>query len=143
LENFSDFLPLAGFLFNEHPTIALNELVGKIEPDEASKLLKIFEWELEKITEWERDEISQIFQKIAEVEDKKLKEVLPLFFQVMSGAKVSLPLFDAMTILGPDLVRIRLRNALGLLSSEGAGLSKKRLKALEKEYRAKYGNRID
>ena len=61
----------------------------------------------------------------------------------MSGAKVSLPLFDAMTILGPDLVRIRLRNALSLLSAEGAGLSKKRLKSLEKEYRAKYGNRID
>ena len=143
LENFSDFLPLAGFLFNEQPTIVLNELVGKIEPDEASKLLKIFEWELEKITGWERDAISKIFQKIAEIEDKKLKEVLPLFFQAMSGAKVSLPLFDAMTILGPDLVRVRLRSALGLLSAEGAGLSKKRLKSLEKEYRAKYGNRID
>jgi hypothetical protein len=48
-----------------------------------------------------------------------------------------------MEILGQDLVRIRLRKALELLSTEGAGLSKKGLKALEKEYMAKYGDRID
>jgi glutamyl-tRNA synthetase len=76
-------------------------------------------------------------------EDLKLKNMLPLFFQVISGQSVSLPLFDAMEILGQDLVRIRLRKALELLSTEGAGLSKKGLKTLEKEYMVKYGDRID
>jgi hypothetical protein len=48
-----------------------------------------------------------------------------------------------MSILGPDLVRVRLRKALDLLNAEGVALSKKGLKVLEKEYRQKYGNRID
>jgi glutamyl-tRNA synthetase len=61
----------------------------------------------------------------------------------MSGKSISLPLFDAMSILGPDLVRVRLRKALDLLNAEGVALSKKGLKVLEKEYRQKYGNRID
>jgi hypothetical protein len=48
-----------------------------------------------------------------------------------------------MEILGQDLVRIRLRKALELLSTKGAGLSKKGLKTLEKQYMVKYGDRID
>jgi len=143
LENFSDFIPLTEFLFNEHAEITLENLIGKLDPGEAAKLLKICEWELEKIKNWQRDEIFILFQDIAKTEEKKLKEILPLFFQAMSGKSISLPLFDAMSILGPDLVRVRLRKALDLLNSEGVGLSKKGLKVLEKEYRQKYGNRID
>ena len=143
LENFSDFIPLTEFLFNEHAEITLENLIGKLDPGEAAKLLKICEWELEKIKNWQRDEIFILFQDIAKTEEKKLKEILPLFFQAMSGKSISLPLFDAMSILGPDLVRVRLRKALDLLNSEGVGLSKKGLKVLEKEYRRKYGNRID
>lgn len=143
LENFSDFIPLTEFLFNEHPEITLENLIGKLDPGQAAKLLKICEWELEKIKNWHRDEIFSLFQDLAKTEEKKLKEILPLFFQAMSGKSISLPLFDAMSILGPDLVRVRLRKAIGLLNSEGVGLSKKGLKVLEKEYQQKYGNRID
>jgi len=77
------------------------------------------------------------------VEEMKLKELLRPFFFAISGSAVSLPLFDSMALLGPDLSRVRLRNALQKLSDAGAGLSKKGLKSLEKEYRAAYGNRID
>ena len=65
------------------------------------------------------------------------------FFFAISGSAVSLPLFDGMTLLGPDLSRVRLRKALNQLSESGVGLSKKGLKALEKEYRSSYGERID
>jgi glutamyl-tRNA synthetase len=143
LENFSDFIPLSGFLFEEHPNLELSSLVGKTEPNEACKLIKICEWELEKTSPWKRENICEVFQQMALKEELKLKNMLPLFFQVISGQSVSLPLFDAMEILGQDLVRIRLRKALELLSTEGAGLSKKGLKTLEKEYMVKYGDRID
>lgn len=143
IENFSDFIPLTGFLFEENPTFSHSQLIGKINPDEAIKLIKICEWELEKIQEWNRNNIFFIFQSLAEKEDYKIKSILPLFFQVISGNSVSLPLFDAIEILGPDLTRLRLRKALECLSSQGFGLSKKDLKSLEKEYRSKYGNRVD
>ena len=73
----------------------------------------------------------------------KLKQLMPLFFVAMSGAPVSLPLFDGLALLGPDLTRMRLRRALEILGESGNGLSKKGLKSLEKDYASRYGNRID
>ena len=143
LETFSDFFPLAQFLLSEQPTYTLEDLVGKMEPEQSAKLLKIAEWELEKTASWDRDTLSSVFQRMAEVEDLKLKQLLPLFFMTMSGSTVSLPLFDGIALLGPDLTRMRLRHALELLSSKGQGLSKKGIKKLEKEYANRYGERID
>lgn len=143
LETFSDFFPLAQFLFSEQPTYTLEDLVGKMEPEQSAKLLKIAEWELEKTASWDRDTLSSVFQRMAEVEDLKLKQLLPLFFMAMSGSTVSLPLFDGIALLGPDLTRMRLRHALELLSAKGQGMSKKGIKKLEKEYANRYGERID
>jgi glutamyl-tRNA synthetase len=143
LETFSDFFPLAQFLLSEQPTYTLEDLVGKMEPEQPAKLLKIAEWELEKTASWDRDTLSSVFQRMAELEDLKLKQLLPLFFMTMSGSTVSLPLFDGIALLGPDLTRMRLRHALELLSSKGQGLSKKGIKKLEKEYANRYGERID
>jgi glutamyl-tRNA synthetase len=114
-----------------------------MEPEQSAKLLKIAEWELEKTASWDRDTLSSVFQRMAEVEDLKLKQLLPLFFMAMSGSTVSLPLFDGIALLGPDLTRMRLRHALELLSAKGQGLSKKGIKKLEKEYANRYGERID
>jgi len=143
LETFSDFFPLAHHMFEECPSYSTNDLIGKQEATAISRLLKIAEWELEKISNWNRNTLSELFQGMAQVEEMKLKELLRPFFFAISGSAVSLPLFDSMALLGPDLSRVRLRNALQKLSDAGAGLSKKGLKSLEKEYRAAYGNRID
>lgn len=143
LETFSDFFPISEFLLNETPVCPLEDLVGKQEPREVARMLKISEWELEKVTPWERGSLADAFQTMAEIEEKKLKEFLAPFFVCITGNKVSLPLFDGMEILGADLTRARIRKALELLSENDAGLSKKGLKALEKEYRQNYGNRID
>jgi glutamyl-tRNA synthetase len=43
---------------------------------------------------------------------------------------VSLPLFDSMVFLGPDVTRVRLREALAAV-----GVSKKQAKRLEKQHR--------
>ena len=143
LETFSDFFPLAQFLLSEQPDYGLETLTGKLQPDQPAKLLKIAEWELEKASPWNRDTLSEIFQKIADMEEIKLKQLMPLFFVAMSGTPVSLPLFDGLSLLGPDLARMRLRRALELLGESGNGLSKKGLKSLEKYYASRYGNRID
>ena len=134
---------ISQFLLNEIPTYQFEDLIGKQESVEVARILKIAEWALEKTSPWERDSLASLFQVIAETEEKKLKELLAPFFVCLTGSKVSLPLFDGMALLGADLTRTRIRKALQLLSENGAGLSKKRLKALEKEYRQSYGNRID
>jgi glutamyl-tRNA synthetase len=143
LETLADFFPLAHFLFNNAPDYTVEELTGKLEVGQVSKIFKIAEWEMEKVTNWNRDELSSLFQKIAEIEELKLKQLLSPFFVAVSGSTVSLPLFDGIALLGPDLARTRFRIALEKLSATGNGLSKKGLKKLEKEYSSKYGNRID
>ena len=143
LNTFADFFPLAQFLFNESPHYSTEDLVGKLEPSQVCRLFKIAEWELEKANKWDRDSISAIFQRIGEVEKRKLKDLLRPFFFALSGSSVSLPLFDGMALLGPDLCRVRIRKALNQLNEAGAALSKKGLKTLEKEYRKDYGKRID
>ena len=143
LETFSDFFPLAHHMFEECPSYSTEELIGKQEAQLVTRLLKIAEWQLEKISDWNRDALAELFQQMARTEDMKLKDLLRPFFFAISGSAVSLPLFDSMALLGPDLSRVRLRNALHKLSEMGTGLSKKGLKSLEKEYRSAYGNRID
>jgi len=143
LETLSDFFPLAQFLLNDTPEYGVDALEGKLEPGIAAKLLKIAEWELEKISSWDRECLSSLFQQIAETEELKLKQILAPFFVAISGSTVSLPLFDSLELLGPDLARTRIRIALEKLATAGTGLSKKGLKKLEKEYSQRYGNRID
>ena len=91
LETLSDFFPLAQFLLNDAPEYSVESLLGKMEGGEVAKLLKIAEWELEKASAWNRDELSSLFQRIAEVEDIKLKAVLSPFFVAISGSNVSCP----------------------------------------------------
>ena len=143
LETLADFFPLAQFLLNETPEYSSESLTEKMEGGDVAKLLKIAEWEMEKTSKWNRDELSSLFQRIAEVEEIKLKQILAPFFTAITGSRVSLPLFDSLELLGPDLARTRIRIALEKLSTDGVGLSKKGLKNLEKEYIHKYGNRID
>jgi len=143
LETFSDFSPLASFLFAEKVEIDAESISGKLESADVARLIKIAEWELEKLREWKGESIGNVFNRIADIEELKLKQLMPSFFVAISGFSVSLPLFEAMAILGPDLSRTRLRQALAILSDAGYGLSKKGLKSLEKEYQSKYGRRID
>ena len=128
LETLSDFFPLAQFLLNDAPEYSVESLLGKMEGGEVAKLLKIAEWELEKASAWNRDELSSLFQRIAEVEDIKLKVVLSPFFVAISGSNVSLPLFDSLELLGPDLTRTRIRIALEKLPQMELALVKKGLK---------------
>ena len=134
---------MTSFLSADEVAIDAESLAGKLEPADAARLIKVAEWEFEKLCDWTGEAIGSVFNRMAEVEELKLKQFMPTFFVAVSGATVSLPLFESMALLGPDLCRARLRRALGALAEAGHGLSKKGLKSLEKEYQAKYGDRPD
>ncbi|MGE4549988.1 MAG: glutamate--tRNA ligase, partial [Opitutales bacterium] len=141
LETLADFAPMTSFLSAGEVAVDAESLTGKLEGEDAVRLIKVAEWEFEKLREWNGEGIGSVFNRMAEVEELKLKQFMPTFFVAISGSTVSLPLYDSMAILGPDLCRSRLRRALETLAEAGHGLSKKGLKALEKEYQAKYGAR--
>ncbi len=61
----------------------------------------------------------------------KMKVFLAPVFIAITGSASSTSVMDAMAILGSDVTRARLRNAIDVLG----GVSKKQAKRFEKEYR--------
>jgi glutamyl-tRNA synthetase len=104
-----------------------------------ARLLKITQWELEKIGVWNESTVKETFNRIAEKENLKLKALMMPFFVALSGASVSLPVFESMEILGRDMVLRRLQYAMEALASTGADLKGKALKELEASYESTYG----
>lgn len=142
LEALTDLVPLAGFLFADRLEYNTAELVPKqLEPERVVQLLQKALWELGALKVWEPEALKELFNRMSELEELKLKQLLPVFFVAVCGRAVSLPLFDSMQLLGLDLVRRRLQYALEALAEAGYTLKGKMLKALEQEYQQQYHSR--
>ena len=138
-DRLSDIVPASAHLFGDMPSYDADALRAKGLEDEAvARLLQIVVWELEKVRPWQADALRDCVRAIAEREGLKMKTMMPPLFVAVSGAPVSLPLFESMEILGSDMTRRRLMFALDKLAEAGRGLSKKQMKKLEKDYQARY-----
>ena len=129
VETFSQLAPLAGFFFmgGVNPDAKLFEH-KKLSPEQVRQVLQLILWKLEALRQWSKDNITALIQKVAEHHGYKLRDVMPLIFPAITGQASSVSVLDAMEILGPDLSRFRLRQAVELLG----GVSKKETKEWEK-----------
>ncbi|MFC3852803.1 glutamate--tRNA ligase [Salinispirillum marinum] len=133
VERLSDVAPLAGFFFAGMPAISADDFAHKkIDAELTRKILQLSLWKLETERHWDKEHIMADVKAIGDHLGVKLKDVLFPFFVAITGSPRSVSVLDAMVILGPDMVRARLRFALGLFDA----LSKKELKALEDEFAA-------
>ncbi len=131
VERFSDISMLAGFFLAGMPAIKPESFThSKLEPETCVRILQFAAWRLEDIKIWERDNIEQAFVQLAEQLQLKIRELLFPLFIAIAGTSVSTSVIDSMAILGLDLSRARLRNAVTVLG----GISGKQQKLLEKEY---------
>ena len=89
-------------------------------------------WRLEAQQEWERGALFESLKQLAESLELQPKAVFAPLFVAISGKSRAYSIPDSMSILGPDLTRARLRNAIVGLG----GVSKTAGKRLEKEYAA-------
>ncbi len=132
ISTFSDVVPLAGFMLSGHPEIGEDDFTHKsLEKDQIVKLLQLGLWQLEAIRHWDKENIEQRLFALAKVMDVKIRDLLFPFFVAIAGTPSSFSVLDSMAMIGPDLSRARVRNAVNLLG----GVSKKAMKKLEKEYR--------
>lgn len=139
IDALSDLVPMTAFLFADTVAPSPDDLLGKkLDAAATARILKIGQWELESLRPWTAQGIHGVFQRIAEKEDLKLRDVVAPFYAAVSGAKSAPPLFDSMEILGSDISRRRIAAAIDILGEAGSGLSKKDEKKLEKDYRARY-----
>lgn len=140
LEQLSDFVPMAAYLFDDRVTFNVEEVakVGKQPLERIAEITQFLQWEFEKLPQWTAESIRSCFSKISENENMKFKPLLGIFFIVYSGRQVSLPLFDALEWMGSDMALRRLHYAQEAFKEAGAGLSKKAAKRLEKTYTDRY-----
>ncbi len=138
LETLSDWGRLtAPFFADEIPLDPESlKLKGK-EPDEVVQILQMAVWRLEAQRDFSAAALDAALRRFAETIEVKLRDLTVLFYVALSGAPVWTPLFDSMSILGSDLVRVRLRRAVAALG----GIKGKKRKQLEKRYADSFGAR--
>lgn len=131
METMSDFVPMVAFLASGSLNLSQEAYESKrLDLETQKKILLFAQWKMEALRTWERDAIFNELKALSEALDIKLKDFLAPIFIAISGSTSSFSVMDAMAILGPELSRARLREAVEVLG--GAG--KKVLKRYEKEF---------
>jgi len=73
-----------------------------------------------------------LLQRLSGALGIKLRDFMAPFFVSMAGTPSAPPVMEAMAIMGPDMTRARLREAIAVLG----GVSKNETKVLEKQLAA-------
>jgi glutamyl-tRNA synthetase len=118
IERLSDLGPLVSFFFaGRLPVSAGDFRGGKLSDEETRKALGLAMWTLDELREWNLQGIETVLKRVSEVLGKKFRDVARPFYVAITGSPTSVPLFDAMDLLGRDMVRERLRVALDALGA--------------------------
>ena len=118
IERMSDLGLMLGFLFAGRLPMTAEQLRGgKLDDLEMRRAFQLALWDLEKIEAWNVAGIETMLKSIAERLGKKPREVARPFYVAITGSPTSIPLYDSMELLGRDIVRERLRNALDVLGA--------------------------
>jgi len=127
----SDLGPLTAPFFSGIVEITLEQLLeGKLDRDTISVALELVLQQIEGL-EWKKAEIESMLRDLATRTGIKFRDFLRPFFIIIAGNPISVPLFDAMEILGRDLCRARLRHALALVGKPQSDEKRRWLKTLE------------
>ena len=103
-----------------------------LSTEQIKGLLQLALWELEALRHWDHAHISELLQRLSGALGIKLRDFMAPFFVSMAGSPSAPPVMEAMAIMGPDMTRARLREAIAVLG----GVSKNETKVLEKQLAA-------
>lgn len=118
--------------FNNLPAITEASFAHKsLESEQISEMLQFAIWQLESLPVWTEDNIYAVMKGLSAYFGVKLKDFMQPFFVAIAGSTTSTPVMNTMAVIGADMTLARLRNALEVLG----GISKKRLKKLEQDYK--------
>jgi glutamyl-tRNA synthetase len=125
IERLSDLAELTAFLFAGRLGPAKERLLDtKLPADEVRRALALALWGLDAEREFDRAAIEHVLKSVAEVLGRKFRDLARVYYVALTGSPTSVPLFDAMELLGRDIVRERLRLALELVGLPSAAEQK-------------------
>lgn len=118
IERLSDLGPLLAFLFSGRLAISVASFAStKLDELTMRQAFALALSELDKLPAWNAFAIETVIQRIASALERKARDVARPFYVAITGSPTSIPLYDSMELLGRDMVRERLRNALEVLGS--------------------------
>lgn len=108
---------VAPFFMNRIESLTAEKLRDgvKIEPDQQRAAYTLALQQFDAMIEWNKDGVDAALRKTAAALEIKLKDMIRAFYLAVLGAPQGVPLFDAITHLGRDILRERLRYAMELL----------------------------
>lgn len=131
MSTLSDFIPLVGFMLSGELGLTKGSFEGlKLDEETCVKVLQFTSWRLETLSEWDKDLIFVELKSMADATGIKLKDFVAPIFVAIAGTTTSISVTDSMELIGSDMSRARLRQAIDALG----GVGKKVGKRLEKEY---------
>ena len=131
LNTLSDLMPLVGFMVAGKLELSETHFEPlKLDKPATLKVLHFSSKRLETLTEWHKDAIFPALKSLADALEMKMKDFVAPLFVAISGTTSSISVIDAMDLLGSDMSRARIRDAIQALG----GIGKKALKSLDKEY---------
>ncbi len=131
IERLSDLGSLLGFFFQGRVDITADQLRGgKLDDESLRKAFALAMWGFDALHAWDLTEIEGVLTGVARTLGRKFRDVARPFYVAITGSPTSVPLYDAIDMLGRDVVRERLRHALELLGGV-SGAEQRAWKALE------------
>ncbi|HEX6590783.1 MAG TPA: glutamate--tRNA ligase [Moraxellaceae bacterium] len=132
IQTLSDAAGWAAFFFSGTVPVTPESFVHKkLTPDEVRRILQITLWEFDALRVWNHDSIAALLTRVSEALGFKMRDFMFPIFVAISGSASSTPVMEAMNILGADMTRFRLRQALAVLG----GVSKQEGKDWEKAWK--------
>ena len=108
----TEVLEMAGFFFRDKVGLDLDRiLTDKFSSDQAAMATRKIKTLFEELAEINQDNAEGPLREIAGELDLKAGQVFGLLREILTGQKVSPPIFDIIPILGRDIVLNRLKNA--------------------------------
>lgn len=117
----SDLGLATAFLFAGRLELSLEQLLdGKLAQPELNRCLNLASIGFEREPAWTATAIEGVLRHVAEIGGIKFKDLVRHKFVVMTGKPQSLPLFRSMELLGRDICRERMREAIATLGGASA-----------------------
>ena len=131
LERLSDVGQFAEYFLSGHLPLTPEQLAHKkLDPDAVKRCLVWGMWSLDRLSTWETEGIEGALRGCADQLEVKLRDFLAPYYPAVTARKSATPLFETMRVLGRDLTRARLRDAVNVVG----GLSKKQEAKWKKEF---------
>jgi glutamyl-tRNA synthetase len=125
IERLSDLGPLTAMFFAGRLHLTPEQyLDGKLEPAEVRKAIALGMWAFDAERVFDKATVERVLKALAEQLGKKFRDLVRVYYIAVTGSPTSVPLFDAMEVLGRDIVRERLRIALEVLGGVTAAEQK-------------------